>query len=85
MDPILGQVQLFAFNFAPMGWTLCDGKILNVTQNQALFSLLGFTYGGNGSTTFAVPNLMNACPVPAAGSSFNCYYIATAGLYPTRE
>ncbi|MCX8131148.1 MAG: tail fiber protein [Clostridia bacterium] len=84
MEPILGQVQLFAFGFEPMGWILCDGRTLNIQQNSALYSLLGTTYGGNGSTTFGIPNLMNANPVPAAGSYYNCYYIAVEGIYPSR-
>ena len=55
--PFLGQVSIFAFNFAPKGWTLCNGQLLAINQNQALFALLGTTYGGNGQTTFALPNL----------------------------
>ncbi len=55
--PFLGQVSIFAFNFAPKGWTMCNGQVLSINQNQALFALLGTTYGGNGQTTFALPNL----------------------------
>ncbi len=55
--PFLGQVSIFAFNFAPKGWTMCNGQLLPINQNQALFALLGTTYGGNGQTTFALPNL----------------------------
>ena len=57
MDPILGQIQTFGFNFAPRGWAFCDGQLLSIAQNTALFSLLGTTYGGDGRTTFALPNL----------------------------
>jgi microcystin-dependent protein len=56
-EPFLGQIQTFAFNFAPRGWMLCDGQLLAIQQNTALFSLIGTTYGGNGTTTFALPDL----------------------------
>ena len=57
MEPLLGQIQAFGFNFAPRGWTFCDGQLLPISQHQALFSLLGTTYGGDGRTTFALPDL----------------------------
>lgn len=57
MDPFLGQIQIFGFNFAPQGWAFCDGQLMNIAQNTALFSLLGTTYGGNGQTTFALPDI----------------------------
>ena len=57
MDPFIGQIQAFAFNFAPQGWLKCDGTLLSVAQYQTLFSLIGTTYGGNGTTTFALPDL----------------------------
>ncbi|MDO7172887.1 phage tail protein [Mariniflexile sp. AS56] len=57
MEPILGQIQAFGFNFAPRGWAKCEGQILSISQNTALFSLLGTTYGGDGRTTFALPDL----------------------------
>jgi microcystin-dependent protein len=56
-DPFLGQVQSFGFNFAPRGWAFCNGQILSIAQNSALFALLGTTYGGNGQTTFGLPDL----------------------------
>jgi microcystin-dependent protein len=56
-EPFLGQIKLFGFNFAPRGWAFCDGQLLPINQNQALFSLLGTTYGGDGRTTFALPDL----------------------------
>jgi microcystin-dependent protein len=56
-EPFLGQILPVAFNYPPHGWALCDGQVLPINQNQALFSLLGTTYGGNGQTTFALPNL----------------------------
>lgn len=57
MDPFIGQIQPFGFNFAPRGWALCDGQLLPISQNTALFSLLGTTFGGDGRTTFALPDL----------------------------
>jgi microcystin-dependent protein len=56
-EPFLGEVKLFSFNFAPRGWAQCNGQLLPISQNQALFSLLGTMYGGNGVTTFALPEL----------------------------
>ncbi len=63
LDPYLGGIVLFAGNFAPQGWAFCDGQILSIAANQALFSLLGTTYGGNGQTTFALPDLRGLTPV----------------------
>jgi microcystin-dependent protein len=57
MTPFLGQLLLVPFNFAPRGWALCDGRMMAVNQNQALFSILGTTFGGNGVTTFGLPDL----------------------------
>lgn len=57
MDPFIGQIMAVAFNFAPNGWALCNGQLLSIAQNNALFALLGTTYGGNGTTTFALPDL----------------------------
>ncbi len=57
MEPFLGQIMMFGFNFAPRGWAFCNGQIMPINQNQALFSLLGTTYGGDGRTTFALPDL----------------------------
>lgn len=56
-EPFLGQIMLVGFNFAPQGWAFCNGQLLSISQNTALFSLLGTTYGGNGTTTFALPDL----------------------------
>lgn len=57
MTPYIGQIEAFAFNFAPQGWAICAGQILPITQNQALFALIGTTYGGNGTSTFQLPDL----------------------------
>src|SRR5712691_11518138 len=56
-NPFVAEIRIFAGNFAPLGWALCDGQLMPISQNQALFSLLGTTYGGNGTTTFALPDL----------------------------
>ncbi|PTS92322.1 phage tail protein [Pedobacter sp. HMWF019] len=63
MDPILGTIIIFAGNFAPRGWMLCWGQLLPISQNQALFSILGTFYGGDGVTTFALPDLRGRVPV----------------------
>ncbi len=57
MEPFLGQIQAFGFNFAPRGWAMCEGQLLPISQNTALFSLLGTTFGGDGRTTFGLPDL----------------------------
>src|SRR5215471_21069671 len=62
-EPFIGQIQAFGFNFAPTGWATCDGQILSIAQNTALFSLLGTMYGGNGQTTFALPDLRGRVPI----------------------
>ena len=61
--PYLGEIRLVSFNFAPRGWALCNGQLLPINQNQALFSLLGTMYGGNGQTNFALPNLQGRTPL----------------------
>jgi microcystin-dependent protein len=66
--PYLGEIRIFSFNFAPKGWALCNGQLLPINQNQALFSLLGTTYGGNGVQTFALPNLQGCTPLHIGGS-----------------
>lgn len=62
-DPFLGEIRIFSFDFCPTGWAACDGQLLLINQNQALFALLGNQYGGNGITTFALPNLQGRAPV----------------------
>lgn len=62
-EPFMGEIRIMSFNFAPQGWALCNGQFLPINQNQALFSLLGTTYGGNGQTTFALPNLRGQVPI----------------------
>ena len=59
-DPFVAEIRMFPFNFAPKGWAFCNGQLLPISQNTALFSLLGTTYGGNGQSTFALPNLQGS-------------------------
>lgn len=69
-EPFIGEIQIFAFDFAPKGWASCNGQILPIAQNQALFSLLGTTYGGNGQTTFALPDLRGRVPIHPDNAGF---------------
>jgi microcystin-dependent protein len=78
MEPFIGQIQLFPYNFAPKGWAPCDGSTLQISTNTALFSLLGTNFGGDGRTTFALPKLKG--PADAVG-----YFIALQGIFPSRS
>lgn len=62
-DPFVAEIRIFGFNFAPRGWAFCNGQLIPLSQNTALFSLLGTTYGGNGQTTFALPDLQARAPM----------------------
>ena len=62
-QPFLGEIKIISWNFAPQGWAFCNGQLMPINQNQALFSLLGTTYGGNGQTTFALPDLRGRTPL----------------------
>jgi microcystin-dependent protein len=64
-EPFVGEIRLFAGNFAPTGWAFCDGQVLSISQNTALFSLLGTNYGGDGFSTFALPDLQARAPISA--------------------
>jgi microcystin-dependent protein len=68
-EPFLGEIKLVSFNFPPKGWAFCNGQLLPINQNQALFSIMGTTYGGDGRTTFALPNLQGRVPIHA-GAGF---------------
>lgn len=73
-DPFVAEIRIFAFNFAPVGWAFCDGQLLPLSQNTALFSLLGTTYGGNGKSNFALPDLQGRAPMmwdQGAGLSYH--------------
>lgn len=75
-EPFIGEVRHFAFNFAPRGWMTCQGQMLSIAQNTALFSILGTTYGGNGQTTFALPNLSGRTPIqPGQGPGLDPYVL----------
>jgi len=79
MDPYVGEIRLFAGNYAPRGWALCDGSIMHVQQNPALFAVIGNQYGGDGQTTFALPNLQGKAPMgQGAGPGLTPRAIATA-------
>ncbi|MEQ1862394.1 MAG: tail fiber protein [Chthoniobacteraceae bacterium] len=73
-DPFVAEIRIFPFNFAPRGWAWCDGQLLPLSQNTALFSLLGTTYGGNGKSNFALPNLQGSAPMhPGQGPGLSLH------------
>jgi microcystin-dependent protein len=83
-QPFLGQIDIFAFNFAPQGYASCNGQLLSIAQNTALFSILGTTYGGNGTSNFALPNLQASVPIHAGqGTGLSNYIVGQAGGAPT--
>jgi microcystin-dependent protein len=78
--PFLGEIRMFGFNFAPRGWALANGQIMPISQNTALFSLLGTTYGGNGTSTFALPDLQGRIPIhQGSGAGLSPYVIGEEG------
>lgn len=80
MDPFLGEIRINAFDFAPHGYATCDGQLLNISQNQALFSLLNFRFGGNGSTIFALPDMRGRVPIQKGrGAGLSPYAVGNAG------
>lgn len=79
-DPFVAEIRIVAFNFAPRGWAFCDGQILLISQNTALFSLLGTTYGGNGVSNFALPNLQGRIPMhPGQGPGLSQHNLGESG------
>jgi microcystin-dependent protein len=79
-EPFVGEIRMFGFGFAPQGWALCNGQLLPISQNQALFSLLGTTYGGDGRTTFALPDMQSRVPVcQGQGPGLSSYAEGQAG------
>ena len=79
-DPFVGEIRMFGFNFAPRGWAFCDGQILPISQNTALFSLLGTTYGGDGRSNFALPNLQGSAPLqPGQGPGLSDRVLGETG------
>jgi microcystin-dependent protein len=79
-DQFLAEIRIFPFNFAPTGWAFCDGQLLPISQNTALFALLGTTYGGDGKSTFALPNLQGSVPMqPGQGAGLSLYNLGQLG------
>jgi len=79
-DPFIGEIRMFAGNFAPRGWALCNGQLLPISQNTALFSILGTTYGGNGQTTFGLPDLRGRVALhPGQGPGLSPYTLGEQG------
>lgn len=80
MDPFIGEIIMFGGNFAPRGWAFCDGQLLPISQNTALFSILGTTYGGDGRTTFALPDLRGRVAIhPGRGPGLSDYRLGQKG------
>ncbi len=78
-DPFVAEIRIVGFNFAPKGWARCDGQLLPISQNTALFSLLGTTYGGDGKSTFALPNLQGRAPMhPGQGPGLSLHDLGEA-------
>lgn len=79
-DPFVAEIRIFPFNFAPKGWATCDGQILPLSQNTALFSLLGTTYGGDGKSNFALPNMQGNAPMhPGQGPGLSLHDLGETG------
>jgi microcystin-dependent protein len=79
-DPFVAEIRIFPFNFAPKGWAFCDGQLLPLSQNTALFSLLGTTYGGDGRSNFALPNLQGSAPMhPGQGPGLSLHDLGETG------
>ncbi|MBB6409699.1 phage tail protein [Mesorhizobium sangaii] len=79
-NPFVAEIRIFPFNFAPNGWAWCDGQLLPLSQNTALFSLLGTTYGGNGKSNFALPNLQGNAPMhPGQGPGLSLHDLGETG------
>lgn len=79
MEPFIGQIQLFPYSFVPAQWRACDGSSVDIAQNQVLYALIGTTFGGNGTTTYNLPDLQGKAP--AEGLT---YCIAMSGIFPSR-
>lgn len=79
-DPFVAEIRIFPFNFAPKGWAFCNGQLLPISQNTALFSLLGTTYGGDGKSTFALPDLQGSAPMhPGQGAGLSLHDLGEIG------
>lgn len=73
-QPYIGEIRMFAGNFAPVGWSFCDGQLMPIVENEALFQLIGTTYGGDGQETFALPNLQSRIPIHAGTAASGTTY-----------
>jgi microcystin-dependent protein len=83
-DPFVAEIRMFGFNFAPKGWAFCDGQLMPISQNTALFSLLGTTYGGDGKSNFGLPDLQGAAPMqPGQGPGLSLHDLGEQGGSPT--
>ena len=83
-DPFVAEIRIFGFNFAPRGWAFCDGQLMPISQNTALFSLLGTYYGGDGKSTFALPNLRDSVPLhPGQGPGLSLRDLGEVGGFET--
>ena len=79
-DPFVAEIRIFPFNFAPKGWAFCDGQLMPISQNTALFSLLGTFYGGDGKSNFALPNLQGSVPIhQGQGQGLSEYFLGQQG------
>jgi microcystin-dependent protein len=78
-QPFLGEIRCFGFNFSPVGWAFCSGQLLPISQNDALFNLIGTTYGGDGTSTFALPNLQSRVPIHQGSFAGNTFVLGQAG------
>ncbi len=79
-NPFVGEIRIFGFNFAPRGWAFCDGQLLPISQNTALFSLLGTNYGGDGKSTFALPNFQGSAPMQQGqGAGLSQHFLGETG------
>ena len=78
-QPYIGEIRMFAGNFAPAGWAFCDGQLMPISENDALFNLIGTTYGGDGQETFALPNLQSRVPIHQGSNGTSNYVLAETG------
>jgi microcystin-dependent protein len=84
MDPFIGEIRMVGFNFAPVGWALCNGQLLPIAQNTALFSLLGTTFGGDGVRTFGLPDLQSRVPIHQGQGMGLSPYVMGRVRHPTQ-
>ncbi|MGO9275424.1 MAG: phage tail protein [Terriglobia bacterium] len=84
MEPYLGEIRAFGFNYAPQGWAQCNGQLMQISPYTALYALLGTTYGGDGQTNFALPDLRGSAIAAGPGITVS-YYIAIQGYFPPRD